>query len=308
MFGLLNISTSLLSLNPNDIIQHDNSLIVIFVFNTCFRLTSSEKITYTNPFNVIQDITVTAYNFLLLHSSTLFSDSTSTQPPFSVYHDRPLALTNRLFGVLITFFDFTMATSLARAANIAARDHLPLMETYHHHIDLPWINTTPIILHSHVTEISHIGKKFYKEQHLLNLYNKLPRKHRKWYPFSFETLWHWLRQLILRKSNFDLNLTPITESLIRRRWLDKYKYSFFAFLLFYHVMDWVLIPINYIFTNISNIIDYHFSFGVWVLFYCRGLLYFFLFLFRLNWSRDLLSSFIFLLGWPIRSVYRIGPY
>jgi hypothetical protein len=142
-------------------------------------------------------------------------------------------------------------------------------------MDTPWIDTAPMILHSHVTEISHIGKNLYKEINLPIQFNRHPHKHNKQYKHDLDTIRHWLRQLVLKKSNYDLNHTPITESLICRRWLDKLKYSIFASLLFYHMMNRVIISFKKTYEQYEHYLQYiddRNFFGIWV-FYVEGVLF-----------------------------------
>jgi hypothetical protein len=157
---------------------------------------------------------------------------TLTFLPFTTNKTRFYSLPKRFSTPILKFistyltpgtFDYITDISLLFAAD---RNNLPFKEIYHLYINKPWIDSASIILHSPVTEMSHIGKNLYKEKNLPIYFNRHSRQYQKRYPFDFDTLRHWLRQLIMRKSNFDLNHTPVTESLIRRRWIDSFKLFF----------------------------------------------------------------------------------
>jgi hypothetical protein len=151
---------------------------------------------------------------------------------------------------------------LVAAYSRARHDRLPLMEFYHNSHDRLYIEIEPIHLHAHVIELTHIGKKFYKEQNLPVLFSQQSRdKRKRSFNESLLTLRHWLQQLLMRKLNLDLNHNPTSESPIRYRRLLQFSLFLYPALILFFVVG----PIGYIPSSfVTFYIDDRNLFSVWV--------------------------------------------
>jgi hypothetical protein len=138
--------------DTNIIIKDNTTFVTIFGFR--YKFSAKKFIPDTGEYLYALESAYSSY--------ICFSDSVTDTPLYSVYQERPLALSNWLANHILTFFDPITFSSFVRAGIIAARKNLPLKEIYHQYLDLPWIDTTPIILHSDVTKISHMGKIYTK--------------------------------------------------------------------------------------------------------------------------------------------------
>ncbi|CAB4393324.1 unnamed protein product [Rhizophagus irregularis] len=85
----------------------------------------------------------------------------------SLHNRQPVLIENWICQVVYNTFDATTLHSLKCAALQARRDNLPLMETYHGHLDLSWIDTA----HATIITVFHL----YNEKNLPKLLERQPR-------------------------------------------------------------------------------------------------------------------------------------